>query len=406
MRAGVWARARPARLAPALCLLVWASPLAAVTPATLIGPDLDPRPVSITSLDDGTLNYFDEQRTLRNTAVNQFVQLRSVGGEDTLSPMSPPGVWLTDGQRFTGDWVGPTPDGAALRWRHPLIGTVVIPLEEVARVAWIAGDGPPAPLDAPTQDTLTLTNGDTLLGFVSSLTEHGVALLPEVGGAPVTIPFGRIASMSLANPAGLLNEPYHRVTLSDGTRVWADDLRITDDRMYCRVIPPGSPAMQIELPVAELARIDFWAGGLRLIDLAELPRRTLEEARVFGLPVPVRVTGRSIRMHAPGSVAFELPAGSERFAGVAELDTRDAPPGIAVWADFQVVVSSKNPQDQRFRVTGHKRIVRINIPVAGPGLTIRLDPGMNGPILDRLLLRDAVILVRLPGAEPSGDPGR
>jgi len=80
-----------------LCLLVWASPLAAVTPATLIGPDLDPRPVSITSLDDGTLNYFDEQRTLRNTAVNQFVQLRSVGGEDTLSPMSPPGVWLTDG---------------------------------------------------------------------------------------------------------------------------------------------------------------------------------------------------------------------------------------------------------------------------------------------------------------------
>ncbi len=87
-------------------------------------------------------------------------------------------------------------------------------------------------------------------------------------------------------------------------------------------------------------------------------------------------------------------------------ESQDAPPGIADWSDFQVVVASENSQEQRFEVSGRQPIVRINIPVAGRGLTIRLDPGVNGPILDRLLLRDAVILVRRPGAEPSGDLGR
>ncbi len=392
-----------------MCLFCGAAPVAAVTPATLIGPDLDPKTVNVASLDDGTINYFDEQRTLRSSAVNQFVQLRSIGGDDTVGPLSAPGVWLTDGQRFTGDWVGPTPDGSAIRWRHPLIGTVVIPLEDVTRVDWIANDHETASSDAPITDRVTLTNGDTLTGFVSSLAETGVALVPDTGGAggdPVTIPYGRIASMVLANPVGSHAEPYHRVTLADGTRLWADDLRITSDRVYFRVIPPGAPAMEIESSVSELARIDFWAGGLRLIDLSELPRRTVEEASVFGLPVPVRVTGRSIRMHAPGSVIFELPDGAERFAAVAELDTQDAPPEIAGWADFQAVVSSEDPQDQRFRVTGLQQTVVINTPVSGPGLTIRLDPSVNGPILDRMLLRDAVILVRMPGPEPSSDSGR
>ncbi len=201
-------------------------------------------------------------------------------------------------------------------------------------------------------------------------------------------------------------EPYHRLTLTDGTRVWADRLQISGGFVSCRVIPPGGVVVDIQAPVAELARIDFWAGGLRLIDLTELPMRTVDEAGVFGLPIPVRVSGRSIRMHAPGSVVFKLPQGAERFAAVAELDTDNAPVHIADWSDFQVVVSAENTPTERFDVTGSAPLIRINLPVAGSGLTIRLDPGVNGPILDRLLLRDAVILVRTPGSGPSDDPDR
>ncbi len=398
------------------CLLIFVSPAFGVTPATLIGPDLNAQAVEVASLNDGTLNYFDIQRTLRSSAIDGFVQLRSIGGEDLAGPGPvrgvTAGVWLTDGQRFAGDWVGPTPDGSGLIWRHPTIGTVTIPLDEVAQVNWVGGDGLVVRRAARTMDTVTLTNGDRLSGFVSSLNDEGVVLVLNTGGAggdgggSMTIPFGRIASMVLSNPYRSRVEPYHRVTLVDGTRVWADELRISGDRVYCRVILPGGLAVGFESPVMELARIDFWAGGLRLIDLTELPMRTVDEASVFGLTVPVRVAGRSVRMHAPGSVVYELPEGAVRFAGVAELDFQDAPAHITDWSDFQVVVSVQEVQDQRFPVSGSQPVTRINTPISGPELTIRLDPGVNGPILDRLLLRDAVILVRLPGAEPSGDSGR
>jgi hypothetical protein len=406
LRTSLLLRVRHACLTTAVCALFMVSPVGAVTPATLIGPELNAQKVDVASLNDGTLHYFDEQRMLRSSKIDRFVQLRSIGGEDAVGESLATGIWLTDGQCFSGEWIGPTPDGLGIRWRHPLIGTVVVALDQVARVNWVAGESLAVQNSALVTDTVTLINGDTLTGFVSSLNNHGVALLSGDGGDPVTIPFGRIASMALSNPERSMIEPYHRVTLADGTRVWADRLRITGDRVYCRVIPPGAPAMELEATIMELARIDFWAGGLRLVDLMELPIRTVHEARVFGLIIPVRVAGRAIRMHAPGAVVFELPDGAERFAAVAELDFHNAPKDIADWSDFQVLVSSQDAQDDRFRITGGEPVARINTPISGPELTIQLDPGVNGPILDRLLLRDAVILVNRPGPEPSGDSGR
>lgn len=392
-----------------LALFMAAMPTAAVTPAQLIGPDLEVQSVNVTSLRDGMLHYFDPQRTLRSGAVGGWVQLRSIGGEDTDGSTPAASVWLTDGQRFAGEWVGPTPDGLGLRWRHPLIGMVTVPLEEVARVTWLAGEGTTstAPADTPTTDTVTLTNGDALSGFVSALTEQGVALIPDAGRDPVTVPYSRIASMTLANPVRPTPEPYHLVTLTDGTRVFADGVELAGDRASWRIIPPGSPVREVEAPIEALARIDFRAGGLRLIDLTDLPRRTVRVADVFGLPLPIRTTGQSLWMHAPTQVQFELPDGAVRFSAVAELDTTgDTPADMVSWSDFQVVVSVGGEEVGRGHVSGDEPVARLNTPVSGPTMTLRLDPGVNGPILDRLLLRDAVILIRMPGSEPTGHLGR
>src|SRR5690606_12031536 len=136
------------------------------------------------------------------------------GVQDTAEPY--PCVILTDGQRFTGDWVGPTPDGGALRWRHDLVGEIVIPLDELASVIWRAGDALSVAVETPVTDTLTFNNGDTLSGFVSMLNERGVEIVPDAGGAAVTIPYERIASLVLSNPSRQIVEPYHRVTLADG----------------------------------------------------------------------------------------------------------------------------------------------------------------------------------------------
>lgn len=391
------------------CVLVLASSVDAVTPAKLIGPDLNAQSVEIASLGEGTINYFDEDRTLQSSSVDGFVQLRSIGGDDVMQATGLPSVLLTDGQRFVGEWVGPTKDGTAMRWRHVLFGTITVALEDIASVNWIPSDRQQARNGVKSSDELTLINGDMLLGFVSSLSERGVVLVPDQtggGAAPVTIPFSRIASMVLSNPSSDVAGAFHRLTLADGSRVWADQLQISGGVVSCRVFPGSSSSVPVQTPVTDLTRIDFWAGGLRLIDLTDLPRRTAKEAGVFGLPIPVRVTMESIRMHAPDSIVFDLPDGTQRFAAIAELDTLDAPVHMAKWSDFQVLVSSEDSQAQRYRVSGAEPTAMINTPASGPSLMIRLDPGVNGPILDRLLLHDAVILVRTPVTGPVDDPAR
>jgi len=392
-------------LVAVLACLAVASDVQAVTPARLIGPDLVSQPVTIAGLNDETLTYFDEHRILRSAAVDGFVQLRSIGGaQDTATPY--PCVVLTDGQRFTGDWVGPTPDGNAMRWRHDLIGEIVIPLDELANMIWRGGEALPAPSDTPATDTLTFINGDTLSGFVSMLNEKGVEMVPDAGGAPVTIPYDRVASLSFANPLRRVAEPYHRVTLADGTRVWADEVRLSNETASWLVTPPGASPVRVETPIAEVARIDFRTGGMSLIDLTDLSLAVGPDTGVFGLAIPPRVEGRAIRAHAPATLTFELPEGAARFAALAELDTVDAPDTISEWADFQFVLLSESTEVGRWHLDGAEPRVLINTPVTGRELTIRLEAGVNGPILDRLRMSDAVILVRIEAADPSAVTGR
>lgn len=371
-------------------------PAVAVTEAELIGPDLVARPVKITNLHDGTLNYFDENRTLQSASVDGFVQLRAIGGQIASDPAPYPCISLTDGQRFTGSWIGPTPDGSGLRWRNDLVGTLVISLDEVASITWLDNGPTDATNETSATDTLILINGDVLRGFVSALTDQGVALIPEAGTAPVSIPYRRIAALNVANPMLARVDTVNRVTLVDGTRVLADDVRWSGDQASWLVTPPGAPPIRVQTSLTDLARIDFGAGGFRLIDLSELPMRIQTDPDVFGLALPVRIQGRLIRAHAPATLAFDLPLGTVRFAATAELDTTDAPDHVNSWADFHVVVSSGATEAGRGHVTGAQPVSRINTPISGRELTIRLEPGVNGPILDRLRLRHAVILLQIP----------
>ena len=66
----------------AFAVMIWAgATLAAqgITPAVLVGSDLRPHPISLSSLRDGVLSYFDANRDLRREPVDQFVQLRAIG---------------------------------------------------------------------------------------------------------------------------------------------------------------------------------------------------------------------------------------------------------------------------------------------------------------------------------------
>ncbi len=377
-----------------------------VTQVQLTGPDLIAREVRVTSLQDQTLSYFDEQRNLQQAQLDRLVRLRVSGEQAAPSAITGPCIYLADGQRFPGEWIGATSDGASLRWRHDLIGVLTIALDDVQTITW-QGDGGSAAKSAGREtDTIVLSNGDTMTGFVSALSDQGVMLIPDNAADPVTIPFDRITALTLANPSRDDTGAQHRVTLTDGTCVLAEDVSIANDQVGWLSVPPGGSPMQVRLPITDLRRIDFGTGGLRLVDISSLPIQTDPGRGVFGMPVPVRIEDGMIRAHAPTEIRIELPEGAVRFAASAELDTDDLPANSQNWADFHVVVISGDAEAGRGHVTADRPVTEINVPVSGPSLVIRLEPGVNGPILDRLLLKRAVVLLRKPPTGQTSALGR
>src|SRR5690606_37901090 len=65
-----------------ICVYLRLTPALAVTPAVLIGPDLEGRRVTVSGLHDGQLSVFDENRTLQTLSPGEYLQLRFVHEAD------------------------------------------------------------------------------------------------------------------------------------------------------------------------------------------------------------------------------------------------------------------------------------------------------------------------------------
>jgi len=379
----------------------------AATQARLVDEELNTSPVRITALQDGTLSYFDQDRNLQHRSIDHIVQLTHLAGASAVATESggAPYLEMIDGQRFSGQWIGPTPDGASLRWRHDLLGDLVVALDQITTVTRIPTAASPGRPTTPAGDTLVLSNGDTLSGYVVALLDEGVSLIPNGQADPVTIPYARIASLNLSNPSltGTLTE--HRLTLSDGTRLLASDIGIDGEGVSCYVTPPGLGGVSMTIPAEDLLKIEFTANGFQLVEVSTLPMEEVPGDGVFGLRVPTMVHNQVIQLHAPAEIRIVLPEAAVRFACEAELDTTDAPSRIHEWADMHLVITHGQAETVTGHINGDQPRVRLNSPITGRVMNIRLDPGVNGPILDRLRLRDAVILQKHSPVGRTSEPG-
>jgi hypothetical protein len=104
-----------------------------------------------------------------------------------------------------------------------------------------------------------------------------------------------------------------------------------------------------------------------------------------------RLRGADLLLHAPIELQYQLPKNAARFGAVAEInaDTNSA----AAWTDFDLVLAVDGKEAGRYHLTAENRRIDININTLGSVLTVRLESGANGPIMDRLRLRDPVILI-------------
>lgn len=400
-----------ARLA-AVVIGAAACPAAAATPAELIGPDLTPQPVTLHAIHDGQATYFDAQRTMRRIELDELVELvmTPVNGATPGQPTAT-GLWadvrLFDGQCYRGAWAGVN-DVGELGVEHPRLGRLPIALDRLGLLRLHhAGQPPvmPSTTRASGMDILTLTNGDVLQGFVLSATTAGFELEPEAGAAAITVPWERLVSIQCAVTSMSAQELPTGVALlllRDGACVAVVAVAFEAEMLTATLAQSGR---RVQLPIAEVDRIAVRGPAGRMVALFDQPMTVERQAQVFGRPWPPRLETRAepdglgsvydgpvLRMHAPTSLRFELPHGSARLVAMCRLDVPMAEPARRL-ADPIVIFSQNGRELVRQTLSADHDVQAVNLSVSSGPLVLSIEQGERGPVLDRVLIEWARLLI-------------
>lgn len=395
------------------------TPIRAATSAVLVDLDLKPHSVNIQSMAEGLISYFDTDRRLRVEPMDQFVQVRQIGYRPVeVNPKyvtyrdtrldksgslddSAGMIALIDGQRLAGRWGGGDASGEKLIWHHPLLGRVALDLNQIAGVA--PRGRIPRRDDTPSlrsDDRVLLMNGDTLDGFVSGIDSTGLLFQPNGHEKALVLPIARLRLISLANGTDRYRSNRYLVWLTDGSCLETRSIKMTSDQVLLEpVLISGTPTRTV--PVDGIVRIDLALADKYLVDLVDLPMQVTAGGSALGLPVPPRVAGASVWMHAPVTVVYDLPDQAVRFYATVVVAGGREPSVARAWTDFEVRIHAADQIMSHCRLNVKQGTATINTALLGRKLTIELVAADNGPIMDRMLLHNAVVLVRQSPVVPA-----
>lgn len=352
--------------------------------------------IRLISISDEAIIYEDSLGRRRQATIGGFVALApALSGELTsasrrTNSVATDGVLeLTDGQRFPGRPAETGGEDDALVWSHPTFGLITAPIDSIARVA-MRGGGGVLTSDNLLNDQLALVNGDRMVGFVLSL---GDPVEFEVGNEIVELPRDVISEATFANPPSPMSGMV--VWLDDGSVAVVASLETKLDESVSVQLPGGQTAL---VPLDEVRAVAFDAGRLRaLASLEVLSQRPIGERGVFDPARAIAATGAhgatdlntpGIELPGPMEVRWALPAGALRFAAVAELPLESLP-----WGDLELVVSQSGNELLRRRLNQSLPRTEFSLAVEPGELRIAVEPGANGPISDRVLLRRPLLLI-------------
>gem|GEM_PF-5741403 len=250
-------------------------------------------------------------------------------------------------------------------------------------------------------DTLVLTNGDRLMGFLLELSPATASFIPSGQTDPIQVGVDRLAALRLANPDGPVSAQY-RLALADGSRLLASSLELVGNKLKIAATWGDSAFETRMLTVAasDLRRVDALGGPTRLANLLEQPMTVISGGEVFGLSTAPQKVDDHLALHAPVGLSFVLPQGAERVALSASLNDEQAPAGFLNTADCELSIrwGDASSTTRLWRKTPQTRVVMAHPPSTADAkdLLVVLDPGRHGPVLDRIRIDEALIVIKTP----------
>jgi len=390
-----------ARLAAALVALAVAVPLPAVaqTSGAVTARLIDGTEVSsgLASFDLETLRLGGgESRPARVLPVGQVLSLRLAkrGG-----PPAPPAVLeFANGDRIACEVL--SVDDDLLRASFAGAG-LDVPLETLRGIALT----PPGPADGAAalflrergDDLVLLTNGDRLSGQFAGLSEAELRL--EAGGRETRVPRDRVAAVAfspdLVAPAEI--DGPRQIVRSAAGWLTVRDLR-RDGESWAATTAFGE---EVAWPAGEVDRI--WFAGERAEFLSEIAPAHVEFVPYLDRRWPLRrdrdvtgeplVTGgevipKGLGTHSRSRVTYDLGGRYASFRAVAAVSPSA---GDAGSAEFAVEVDGREVYRSGPVTAADAEPVAVDLTGA-ERLTLAVDFGRNGDVLDRANWCDAVLV--------------
>lgn len=295
-------------------------------------------------------------------------------------------IELTSGARHAGNVSAREPDDDHVRWITSFMDELSIPLGEVRSIILVPGTPANGTAD---EDALTLTNGDIASGFVVGVSSK-VTVSLDSGDS--TVPIERVARIDLAQTGERGAGEF--VWLSDGSIVPCSDLRIDAERVRFTSLATNSNGnlMRAQCRGAALSAESF----VPLIDLERIERPVGGET----LDVPLEIDGSrltplgagSILLPRPARYEWRLPEGASRFGARLTLEDPEA-----VWGDCEVVITLDGSAQPIARVRLHPGAqtaeVRADITPGAGVISITIEQGPSGPVMDRVRLSRAIVTI-------------
>ena len=395
-----------------ICSLVLGTQAMSAPQAVLLGPDLEPVSVQLKSISPEVIKVIDAVGQEKELKPEEVLRLTLASDTGTTPSPAQTRVVLRDGQVIVGDWAGGGGDGESISVSFgDTEQMVMLPLDEIMSIAMRSKAAVPA---VDEDDVLLLANGEKLTGFLEWMGAEALDFVVGDADDPIKIPLERVAAVAVANkPKAAEAKPGTlRVTRIDGTVLLMQDATLTDrddggsdlSGLSALSIEPKvgvNPGASIDspspvrFPMSDVVGIEPLSKKTRLVSLSGRSLSVLDGGEVFGVAMKPSVTGDgAIKLHAPVKLGFDLPKGASRLAFTVEMDL-DArvPDARRSMAGCELIVYSGDTAVAKHTLTPDGPPKRINVPLASGDLRIALEPGINGPVLDRVILTQAELLV-------------